>query len=256
MNKSNLSTLRSEVKDVFVVDVLKYVYRLNDVLLSMLLKPEPGVYMPKQIHPLIDLSKSNDRFALFDSRLVEITAGDIFTDINDPLKRSAVINSNPGDIWLLSESTGKTSKSDSLPNKLLLPRRLYESYRPRALSLPDIPAMGCRMAIAVTLEYLNTLNRHVKVFIGSQYKLPNILDHEHFHALDNEIYETEFDDLQNQVAKFVNGDVWNMYNYSVEGTALIIKKGIDFRAYDWHRLQLEKDPSYDATSDTFHSDSV
>ncbi len=207
MSDAFYTELLRKVEEVMVIDVYSHASSIPDNLLATLKEPEQGLYHKGGFKPVITL---NDKCYHGNSQT--------------PLKFDEVIDTQRN---IYNEN-----------GELLLDAAMYR--RDRKFYTTDAPMFGTAMRLATAVA-LKTVDEYCPKFKPS----PNEIDYyryikPEFHYLveENE-YDEIFHPISKQVIDFVNNYNWNMFFHRSRGNALIIERGIDWRIYDWHRIQYE-----------------
>lgn len=201
---------------ILVLDLQQYINTLesND-LLSMVVQTEIGYYLPGKNKPYIeeDIYYPVEFYQSKDPRHA-------ITNLEDVLNtRIPLIPLNN-------------------PKKIINPK-LISKYRKEITTKPkiNIKALGLVTAYAVRfLNYITPANTwHTGVFPKPSYYISEDYD---TREVDDAI-ETALDSLYIQIREFAGSDIWNLYNITRKGTSLYIEKMIDYRIYDWYRINRE-----------------
>ena len=202
----NLEEILAQCESVIAFDVLHHALNLSEECLNTFEPPEEGIYIVGAIEPIISSKKTYHFRSEYEQRLAIV-------DFKDILKRGEDILDQEGQLVI----TGRNIK-----------------LRKKYLSLtPSIPVTAIKVGIAVVTKYLNSLNRHTRSQ-GIGYRLNRFVKPEFQHWIDNEEYEHEFEELLDEVSKFVGKDTWHIYFSRVKSTTLLIEKTIDYRIYKYY----------------------
>lgn len=226
---NSLSDLLRETVGYGVFDLVPYVAQLDSSLLDTLNEPVGGLYLPGNVEPLFMegetywVAKRHERIAVS----------------YDVILKDTLASKTPSQERILPP--GELQNKDGEP---VIKRLLYERIKHRLGVYPSVSIRGCEVAIAVVIDYLNTLCPYVNV-PHRHYQLPALIKAAHHSLLEKQTFETALDDLVLDVIKFVGKDTWNIYQYKVSGTTLVLEKGLDFRIVDWHMNQITGNEHYD-----------
>lgn len=211
----NLTEVLEHVEETIVIDLLQHAVSLEeDPYLIALKDPVPGVYITGDLEPIINFNNIYYRKQQFGSKSGLIKNFEqVITACDD------IVNEHAG--LVLTHRNIKTKK------RFLNPA-------------PTVPAMAIKAAISVVQRYLNTLSHHMR-YAGNTYRLENLIQDKYVSLIEKDEYLHAFEKLLDTVAEFVGKDHWNLYFYKLKGTSMIVTKGVDWRIYDWYRIQFEKE---------------
>lgn len=207
MSDIHYSDLMRKVEEVLVIDVYHHASMIPDNLLETLKDPVQGIYMKGSYTPLI-------------------TKGGSYYHGNSktPLTFEEIVNT-------------KKNIYDPAGN-LILPAEQYVNFPQSFITEPPMFATAIGLTTTVALKALDELCPYFK-------PSRNALDYSKFvkegfeYLIEDGTYDEKLHSIAREVIDFVNYDNWNMYFHKVKGGSLIIEKNIDFRIYDWHRIQYE-----------------
>lgn len=229
MSKSytNIHELLKEVTSFKIIDLVRHVVRLDQNLLAALHDPVPGLYVSGSIEPLFESSK---KYTLSNKEThFQITGNDIVKSISNPTGRRSL---PPGDIF--GENGNRIIK-----------RSAFENMRSMFSLVPNVPTRGCELAVAVIVDYLDSISPNTNCHASIYYDLQKLIKPEFSQLLENSTFEIAFDDLIREVQSFVGKDIGHIYTVSVVNTSVLIKKGLDFRIVDWEMQQLTSQEEFD-----------
>ena len=233
----NFNELARVVKETLVVDLAPHALNLNPELKATLIDEEPGIYISNLLNPifpadgeyfLVDRVDSV-KYGLLKNNpqgLIPLTFKDLFNHI---------FNNGPpiGPGHIFNQKTGTVTK-----------RTVFEHIKPMLRPAPQISVRAIEAGLATVVSYLNNLCRYTCV-LSKQYVLETLVKPEFKHVLEKNDFEAAFDDLHLQINQFVGNDTWCQYQYRLNGTSLIVEKGLDFRIMDWHRKKIQESPGFD-----------
>lgn len=214
--------------DILVLNMLEHVGHILEPYASKYLEPYvSGLYLKGNINPLLVEGITYYKDFVSDSQAKR----DKLSFNGIPFNSLAEIMQCNKDVY------------DSRGNIVITAKDLF--FNKRFIDIkPSIPVQIIKVAIAVVLEYLNSLNKHTNVN-SINYNLNRLVKSKHRDLIVKEYYQTEFINLIDKVAEFVGADSWHIYFYKINGTSLVISKTIDFRIYDWYRIKNEAELTTD-----------
>jgi len=210
----SLSELLRTNKEVIAIDILEVVLnsdisRYSDTLVS----PDKGIYLVGSLEPILRLGT-----VYYPETKYLMSGHEITTFANIFQLNEAIVDAG---------------------GKVIIGKNDLKTKQKYFKSKPTIPVIPIKVAIAVVIKYLNTLSSYTHVS-NFNYKLEEFIKPEYRELLYTDEFSTIFEKLLDQVMVFVNKDNWHIYFYKVKGTTLLIEKTIDFRIYEWYRLQHEE----------------
>lgn len=204
-----LTKLLAKVEETLILDTYPYIDFIDDVYKDIFAPPKEGLYLPSGVEPLF----YPDRHYT-DSKGKWIPYLEIL-EYNGKIYEDGVEKSRK---LILS----KTKKSVLT----------YE---------PTLPVNQIKLAYATLQDYLDGVVQPYRCKDPKvRRSLYDIIKEEH-HALieTGDIYSV-FNDMIVKVDKFVGKDRWMLYTHELKSSTIVLYKGIDFRVYDWYRIQLER----------------
>lgn len=216
----SLMEVMTEVRDVYIIDLARYVKNLPPSYETALLAEPRGVYMKGKLEPILNFeSRSTFRtLSCYKNHgQPNILTFDDFIQSNEPVvtDRGRVISPCPS--------------------------RLKDLYQPTC----TYNYSAIHLAAALVWKELSSLHRSTRVTSNLPTKALN-----EYHWVKDEKIE-EFDHVENRsncdliesVLKFVGKDTRMLYSVKLKNTALHIEKGNDYRVIEYYRWifdQLEK----------------
>lgn len=212
-NYKNLEEVLTQCEAVIAFDILQHALNLPEECLNTFEPPEEGLYIVGGIEPIVSSKKNYHFRSEYEQRLAIV-------DYKDILKRCEDVVDQEGQLVI----TGRNIK-----------------LRKKYLSLtPSLPVTAVKVGIAVVIKYLNSLNRLTRSQ-GIGYRLNRFVKPEFQHWIDNEEYDHHFEELLDEVSKFIGKDTWHIYFTRVKGTTLLIEKTIDYRIYKYYEQLFSTD---------------
>jgi hypothetical protein len=95
-----------------------------------------------------------------------------------------------------------------------------------------------KLIYACVVEYLARLNRYTRPLCIPVYMRDILINKEDGVYLEE---SRELNTLFDSIDLFIGEDTWSWYTPKLTNTTLIIKKGVDFRIYDWYRDRIPED---------------
>ena len=214
MSEPHYLDLLREIKDVLVIDLSQGNYLLSDSLRAKLYQPIKGIYLKGSIDPFLIDAEGCEYYVSkgYDGTLEKIPFSDIMNST------SAICKVN-GDV-IINNKMGRDKK------------RFFTTT-------PNEDAIVCKLIRAVCIGVVNeycikTTPKRDDYDVG-KFILP-----EYSHELvSSQTFDVELDHICREIIDFIGSDNWSIYTYRTIGRTFILEKGIDYRVFDWHRIQYE-----------------
>lgn len=248
----DLSEVLDVVEDTMVISLVDHACMLDDVLEQTLLPATPGLYLPGSYEPFF---KHGTKY---------FVKG---TDIELPLPKPTAVMEG-----IVTDAGGKKSEFrtsrfrgqvvvsqpqllviDNIDDILKIAADIYREdgtlvcskeqlnrYRRHFSRLPSIPAQSVKMAIAVAMSRLQSFCPHA-ILPTINFNQTDLVTPKYAHLVYNDEYSQGFAELLDKIRDITRKSEWNLYFVRITGTNLIIRKGIDWRIYDWYRMKFEKE---------------
>jgi len=215
VNKSVMrhSELLKKPLAIGVIELLPHAEKLPKKLVQGLQPSEEGLYLPGSITPKFRADQSYFYVQAKTLLVVERKGLEI-----DPMVAGPILNEE---------------------GSCVMDRDTYNRFRRLMDPAPNVPASACLLAVGLTVEYLDSLCPYTHAH-SWKYNPDNFVLPSYGKEFQDEEYHVAFSDLLEKVRMFVGEDTWNMYFWEVRNTTLILKKMVDFRIYDWHRIKTEE----------------
>jgi len=227
MDNAEVLKEMNKVDSILMIDILPYVSLLEEPFLTECFEPpRKGVYIKGDINPI--LYENVTYFTLSEDRTPEII------QLNYSIAKKSIVKNIYEQIKLNENIYNLSASVVISANDLLASRKFL-------FKEPTIPAQAVKAGISVILSYLNRLCSYTSVNDIS-YNLDTIVkDKYKKDIIHNNKFETVFETLLDKVADWVGKDSWCIFTYKIKGTSIIIEKGLDYRIYDWYRINFYKD---------------
>jgi len=201
--------------EMTLIDMLPYVVEWDDdPYLNALVAPPVGIYLPGSVEPVLH---SNGKYYP-QSKLGE--EAHLITDLTQIYNVTEPIVDKNGIVL-------------TTPDKL---RRLKRYITTQ----PQVPAMAIKVACSIAIAFINNLSIYTRS-PRNTYHLSRLVSDQHFDLIATEAYENLLDEMLLSLNAFVGKDRHHIYFTRLKGTSLVVEKTIDFRVYDWYRMQQSKD---------------
>lgn len=222
---NSISDLLREVLEIKLIELTPHVLGLEQELVDALEDGSQGIYLPNTIEPVFHQNKKYIISKEDGKDQVYVTTKDLWDIIQGKME--------------LPEGHIYNEKGNSIMSRSAFMR--LKTY----MSLGSlVQTKACEAAIAVVIEQLSELNPHTHV-AERHYRLRSLVKPGFEELIENSRYQTAFDNLVLEVMRFVGRDTWNYYHIKVNGTTLVIEKGLDYRIYQWHLKEIKQRDGFD-----------
>lgn len=215
---ASFSEVLTEVKDVAIFDLGRYVVRLPKPYRDILLPEPDGIYMQGVLEPVLTFSAKT---AYYTKKQYEHAPKfpDILSFDNFIRSRQAVVDRN-----------GKLIHICPVLAKDLFSKECSFNYS------------AIHLAAISVFDLLQQLHRHTKpttTLTSSQLN-------EHNYVKEGSLKDRDYNDqpgiikLEERVMDFVGRDVQHQYHLRLQNTTLILEKGNDYRVIEYYRERFEK----------------
>lgn len=189
---------------VFIVNLMDFASMLNIHFGHCFIDPQPGIYFVNQTEPIL---KPNQNY---------------FTD-------STYRSQTP--ITSLDNVRENVLDENGL---VVIPDYILKQQKKYLRPVPSIPVRSIEFLHRVAQQFIasNVVHQHCSYCERDLYDL--VRPEFHYLVSDGTL-EAGCRGLLDQLHYFMNGDVWNLYYLSRQGTDLCVEKSIDFRIYEWHQ---------------------
>lgn len=195
-------------EEVLVVSLKEPSLALHSVLNDKIYPNPPGIYVHGRLMPVI--TPNQTLFTLSDGK--QITYEDL-PNINDDIC--------------------------DFEGKVLIKREIMLN-KGRLLSYGGFYPIGALQLLkAAVNRYLQTFARFAVPF-SNEHSAVRYLKPEYQHLLAEGFFDTYINGIITEIHEFVIQDLWRMYFTKVKGDDLYIEKTVDYRIYDWTRMQYEQ----------------
>jgi hypothetical protein len=99
-----------------------------------------------------------------------------------------------------------------------------------------------RLLYSVVVNYLDSLNKYTVPLCSPIRTEQCLINKEDADSIE---YHQGLGRLYDTIEVFVGNDTWCWYTPRLMGSTLVIKKGIDYRIFDWHKQMFDKDNDRD-----------
>lgn len=204
--------LLSKVKDVCIIDLLKYAVNLDLSLHKALVEPQAGLYLKGAMFPFMKEGQVYYPRSGYGQAM----------DVIAPLKN----------VFSLREDV-----LDENGNIILTAKQIINMKRFVTLK-PDIPVTAILLAKEMALIYLRSVCPYTRTLL--QWDIAPFLKEEYQHLIYEGHFENAFGRLLDEVHSFINEDNWFYYFNKLKGTSLVLEKTVDIRIYEWHKQKYEE----------------
>lgn len=220
----SLTDVLAHVEEVCVIDLLDHAMTIGEDCQKALVPAPKGLYLVGSMDPV--LYEGVTYYAKSDV----VVNGDVYDFANSqPIKDLSKLIKKPDDVY---DATGKLV----ITKKQLMARSRFLKTE------STLPVVGMKMAMAVVKKYLSTLCRHTS-YIHDQARIRELIKPEFLDQYDTEEFMDNFTRLLGQLDTFIGNDYWNMYWFKMQGTSMVVLKGVDWRVYRYYQMTLpESDP--------------
>lgn len=260
----DLSEVLHHVEGTLVISLLDYAYALEDTIedlprgmpLANTLYPfTPGLYIPGEFEPLLkDTGEQYFTKLSVDSVLKQKkptahmegmlkNADNTVTEFKTSAFRGSVVDTGslipiPKELFL---SIPKMNSDIHLSDMSMVCSRMRLKQVGKYLKPePSIRAMSIKMAIAVIKERLELYCPHT-TSTSLRYTQRSLVQPGYHHLIDQGEYMNAFFDINDKLIDFTRNAEWNLYFMRLQGTSLVITKGLDWRIYEYYRMKFEKE---------------
>lgn len=259
----DLTEVIHHVEGTLVISLIDFAYALEDGiqdipagmrLVDTLHPHTPGLYIPGEFEPLLKESEqyytkqSVDGVALTPKPTAHMegklkNADNSITDFKTSAFRGSVVDTAslvpiPKKHFLdipTLDSDIHLSDMTMICSRMRL-KQIKKYLKP----VPTIPSMAIKMAVAVIKERLELYCPHT-TSTSLRYNQRSLVQPEYHHLIDQGEYTNAFFDLNDKLIDFTRNAEWNLYFLRLQGTSLVITKGLDWRIYEYYRMKFEKE---------------
>lgn len=232
LDYASFGEVLTEVRDVAVFDLARYVVRLPKRYREILLPQPPGVYARGVLEPILTFS---EKTRYFTKRQYETAPK--FPDI---LNFEQFVTSKQPVI----DKDGKVIHVCPALAKDLFSTECSFEYS------------AVHLAAIAVWDTLNRLHRHTKPTTTIRLSQLNEQNYVHEGALDHIDYEDQpgILRLEENLMDFVGRDIHHQYHLTLKNTTLTVEKGNDYRVIEYYRERfdaLEESELFDHVASTF-----
>jgi len=211
---SHPNDLFKKVHKVLVIDLLQYVSDITDMnILELLVEPTDGLYVKGGIKPI--LYKDKEYYYRPSKEVNELV---LIEDLSIVPK-------------LTTDILDKDMKV-VLPVLSLLNKSRYLTLE------PTLPITAMEFGRYMALDYLGKIcpySRYIK-----KGGIEDFIKPEYYDSIDEYSFEDAYQHMLDDIHDFIDDCTWNIYFTKNRMSTLIIEQSIDWRIYDWHRIQYDK----------------
>lgn len=124
---------------------------------------------------------------------------------------------------------------------LVIPAFMMQDQAKYLSPVPTIPARGLMLIELLISKHIENICQHTKYGHYNRKIDSQILDECHAIHYDG-LLERCIESLTTQVSDFIGRDDWHIYFTRRIGHDIMVEKTIDYRIYDWNRIQEAKNP--------------
>jgi hypothetical protein len=205
---------------VLVLDADKYAdFLMGDGLLNKVVTPEEGLYLPWSVKPFLPAGVYYPA-GRYGDELLAITSLDALLDIDCPVVH------------------------EKYP-KRIIQHTVIKKYKKLLRKQPPYNISAVKLIFAFVVATIRGLAPVNSYHVGRFPTIEDCLD-EQYHTVEvSDTIECALDSLYLALREFVGRDTWHLYDMKLVGTSIVIEKLIDYRVFDWYRIQREGCESYD-----------
>lgn len=125
------------------------------------------------------------------------------------------------------------------PSRVIGPK-MISKYRRLLSSSPPVNMPMMDLLMGYVVEIIDSTAPVNKYHTNRFPKVVNALKSDRVSRTVYDLLEASLDDLFLTVRSFIGADKWHIYDIKRSGNNIIIEKLIDYRIFDWYRIQRER----------------
>lgn len=219
------SDLKKEVDNI-IIDLLPFAHLVKSLMPeNTFIAPEEGLYLEHSLKPFLRL---DDPFLTksvpFAQTLREVTDLSVFSENIYDMKGNLIMGFGPGFPQVYLGTTNPVVELQVV--QIFLEDEIYGSlnWNPKKMRK----------------SYRDLLNLEEYKYVNDESRI--VYDHnavEHCTQTVEDRLAEILDGLSLMIGDFIRGRSWNMYDISYTNTIACIRRGVDYRVYEWTRIHYE-----------------